>query len=63
MKIQYLLSFAGEGTDVKERCKKENDFSKFVDSVPVIDRGIFPKNVDGDLSFFKFSFAFLMSNI
>lgn len=37
MKIQYLLSFAGEGTDVKERCKKENDFSKFVDSVPVIE--------------------------
>lgn len=37
MKIQYLLSFAGEGKDVKERCKKENDFSKFVDSVPVIE--------------------------
>ena len=37
MEIQYLLSFAKEGTEVKERCKKENDFSKFADSVQVIE--------------------------
>ena len=58
MKIQYLLSFAEEGTEVKERCKKENDFSKFVNFVQVIE-AYSQKMLMVTYHFFKFSFAYL----